>query len=109
MDDERPPTLRRGMWLRFSIASVLIVLLTAGAATTVALNTATNIVKDVIREGQKIQVPKELLAPYTGGPQTFLVIGSDRRAQSKNALEREGGARSDTMLLIRLDPEQGQT
>jgi polyisoprenyl-teichoic acid--peptidoglycan teichoic acid transferase len=108
MDDERPRSLRRRMWARFSIASILIVLLTAGAVTTVALNTATGLARTVFKSGKTIELPKKILAAYHGGPQTFLIIGSDRRAQAKNPLEREG-ARSDTMLLVRLDPEQGQT
>ncbi len=45
---------------------------------------------------------------YAGAPQTFLVLGSDRRAAAKNVVEREG-AHSDTILLVRFDPQQGQT
>jgi LCP family protein required for cell wall assembly len=45
---------------------------------------------------------------YEGAPETFLVLGSDRRAKAKNASER-GEPHSDTILLVRFDPQQGQT
>jgi LCP family protein required for cell wall assembly len=41
-----------------------------------------------------------------GGPQTILVLGSDRRFSDK---KNGTPARSDTMLLIRLDPSKGAT
>ena len=46
---------------------------------------------------------------YGGGPQTFLILGSDRRSGSKNTLEKTAAPRSDTILLVRFDPSQGQT
>ena len=57
-----------------------------------------------------IKAPKGLITPeYEGGPQTFLVLGTDRRAQSKDAYDRENPPHSDTILLVRFDPGQGQT
>ena len=46
---------------------------------------------------------------YNGGPQTFLILGSDRRVGSKDAFDRTNPPHSDTILLVRFDPEQGQT
>jgi LCP family protein required for cell wall assembly len=46
---------------------------------------------------------------YSGGPQTFMVLGTDRRSGAKNEAERRDPARSDTILLVRLDPARGQT
>jgi LCP family protein required for cell wall assembly len=46
---------------------------------------------------------------YSGGPQTFLILGSDRRAHARNAFDRLNPPHSDTMLLVRFDPGQGQT
>src|SRR5262249_38735653 len=37
------------------------------------------------------------------------VLGSDRRSGSKNAVERDATPHSDTILLVRFDPEQKQT
>ena len=48
-------------------------------------------------------------AEYNGGPQTYLILGSDRRAQSKDAEDRNDPPHSDTILLVRFDPEQNQT
>ncbi len=110
MDDERPPSLSRGMWLRFAIAAVLIVGLSGAATATVTLNKASSIAEELFPSRNEIKTPKGLVTPeYGGGPQTFLILGSDRRSGSKNAGERDAAAHSDTILLVRFDPSQGQT
>jgi polyisoprenyl-teichoic acid--peptidoglycan teichoic acid transferase len=38
-----------------------------------------------------------------------LILGSDKRYGSKNSEERDATAHSDTILLVRFDPEQSQT
>jgi LCP family protein required for cell wall assembly len=98
------------MWKRFLIAAVLIMALSGAATATVTLNTVSGIAADVFPALNRISAPKGLITPeYNGGPETFLVLGSDRREGSKNSEERESGPHSDTILLIRFDPEQGQT
>ncbi|HEV3047588.1 MAG TPA: LCP family protein, partial [Solirubrobacteraceae bacterium] len=98
------------MWKRFLLAGVLIVALSAGATATVALNKITTLADEIFPKVSHIAAPKGLVTPeYGGGPQTFLILGSDRRSGSKNAEEREGAPHSDTILLVRFDPEQGQT
>jgi polyisoprenyl-teichoic acid--peptidoglycan teichoic acid transferase len=110
MNDERPPSLWWGMWKRFLIGGVLIVVLSGTATATVALNRITTIADEVFPTLSHITAPKGLLTPeYGGGPQTFLILGSDRRSGSKNAEERESAPHSDTILLVRFDPQQGQT
>jgi LCP family protein required for cell wall assembly len=110
MDDERPPSLWWGMWKRFLIAGVLIAALSGAATATVALNTVSSIAHEVFPEIAKIKAPKGLITlKYDGGPQTFLILGSDRRSGSKNAEERNATPHSDTILLVRFDPEHGQT
>ncbi len=110
MPDERPPSLGLGMWKRFLIAGVLITALSGAATATVALNTIGGIGSKVFTSGNRINAPKGLVTPeYNGGPQTFLVLGSDRREGSKNSLERSATPHSDTLLLVRFDPSQGQT
>jgi LCP family protein required for cell wall assembly len=110
MNDERPPSLWWGMWKRFAIAGVLIVVLSGAATATVALNKITTLADDVFPGASKINAPKGLVTPeYGGGPQTFLILGSDRRSGSKNSGERDASPHSDTILLVRFDPEQGQT
>jgi polyisoprenyl-teichoic acid--peptidoglycan teichoic acid transferase len=94
------------MWLRFSVAALLIAALSGGATATVALNTATGVAEEIFKN--KVPPPPGLLR-YSGGPQTYLVLGSDRRAKSKDSLDRTDPPHSDTILLVRFDPGQGQT
>jgi polyisoprenyl-teichoic acid--peptidoglycan teichoic acid transferase len=110
MNDERPPRLWWGMWKRFLIAAVLIMALSGAATATVVLNTASSIAHDIFSPLNQIHAPKGLVTPqYSGGPQTYLVLGSDRRAASKDAADRTDPPHSDTILLVRFDPEQSQT
>ncbi len=98
------------MWKRFALAGVLIVALSGAATATVALNRITTLADEVFPTLSKIKAPKGLVTPeYGGGPQTFLILGSDRRSGSKNVEERDASPHSDTILLVRFDPEQGQT
>lgn len=98
------------MWVRFAIAAILIAALSGAATATVTLNKASQVADELFPELQRIKTPKGLVTQaYSGEPQTFLILGSDRRAGSKNALEREAAPHSDTILLVRFDPQQGQT
>jgi len=108
MNDEHDGSARRGALTRFALAGLLIVLLSGGATATVVLNTASGIASEVFIN--QITAPKGVVTPeYNGGPQTFLVLGSDRREHSKDVFDREDPPHSDTILLVRFDPEQGQT
>jgi polyisoprenyl-teichoic acid--peptidoglycan teichoic acid transferase len=96
------------MWKRFLIGGVAIALLSGAATATVALNKVTSIANDVFHT--RINAPKSVIAEaYGGSPQTFLLIGSDKRPKSKSAFDRANPPHSDTLLLVRLDPNQGQT
>src|ERR1700680_4544413 len=110
MDEERPPSPGLGMLKRFLIGGVLIVLLRGGATATVALNTVSGIADEVFPKLNQVVAPKGVVTPvYSGGPQTFLILGSDRRALSKDTSDRTDPPHSDTLLLVRFDPGQGQT
>jgi polyisoprenyl-teichoic acid--peptidoglycan teichoic acid transferase len=110
MDDERPPSLSWGMWKRFLCAAALIMALSGAATATVALNTVSGIAAEVFPRLNEINAPKGVVTPvYSGGPQTFLILGSDRRERSKDSYDRSDPPHSDTLLLVRFDPEQGQT
>jgi polyisoprenyl-teichoic acid--peptidoglycan teichoic acid transferase len=96
------------MWKRFLLAGVLIALLSGAATGAIALNTVGGIAAEVFPS--TIHVPKGIVAPaYSGGPETFLILGSDRRALAQDAADRNDPPHSDTILLVRFDPEQGQT
>jgi LCP family protein required for cell wall assembly len=110
MPDERPPLLWWSMWKRFLIAGSLIVVLSGAATAVVALNTASSLAHDIFSKLNQVKAPKGLVThEYNGGPETYLVLGSDRRAASKDSLDRTDPPHSDTILLVRFDPEQGQT
>ncbi len=110
MDDDRAPSLWWGMWKRFFLAGVLIVALSAGATATVALNKLSGIADEVFPALSQIHAPKGVIVPeYNEGPQNFLILGTDRREGSKDAFDREDPPHSDTILLVRFDPHQGQT
>jgi polyisoprenyl-teichoic acid--peptidoglycan teichoic acid transferase len=51
-----------------------------------------------------LKVGDLLASTDPGKPQTVLLIGSDKRA--KGARDHDAGQRSDTMILMRLDPER---
>jgi LCP family protein required for cell wall assembly len=109
-DDDRPPSPGWGMTKRFAIAAVAIVALSAGATATVALNKITGIAEEVFPKLNEINAPKGVVtAEYSGGPQTFLILGTDRRVGAKDSYDRENPPHSDTILLVRFDPSQGQT
>jgi polyisoprenyl-teichoic acid--peptidoglycan teichoic acid transferase len=109
-DDERPPAPGWGMTKRFALAAILIVMLSAGATATVALNRITGIAEEVFPKLNEINAPRSVVtAEYSGGPETFLILGSDRRVGAKDSYDREDPPHSDTILLVRFDPEQEQT
>jgi polyisoprenyl-teichoic acid--peptidoglycan teichoic acid transferase len=90
------------MWLRFLVASLLIVISTAAATSIDVLDYLGGIANALAHNGRLSKVDRFLAHGYSGGPQTILLIGSDRRpnsSTSKNGL-------SDTVLLVRLDPSQ---
>jgi polyisoprenyl-teichoic acid--peptidoglycan teichoic acid transferase len=108
LPDDQPPRLKRGILLRFLVGGVLIVLLSAGTTLTFTLETVSKVAHDLTLGGQQIKSPA-LTADQAGAAQTILVIGSDRRAQSKDVFDRSDPPHTDTILLVRMDPGQGQT
>ncbi len=111
MDDQRPPSLWRGMWFRFAVAAVVIIGLSGATTAVLATNKLKTVIEEALPRKNKIDAPRSVVGgiEYSGKPQTFLVLGSDRRAKSKNSFERDAEAHSDTILLVRFDPSQGQT
>ncbi len=102
------PTKRH--WPQY-IGALFVVVLLAGVASASAALLQLEGVSDTIEEfgtalDTKTKGALDDVPP--GKPQTLLLIGSDKR--SKKAVDgyREG-ALSDTLMLVRLDPEQGAT
>lgn len=108
--DERPPRLAVGMFKRFALAGVIIACLAAATVASAVLLEVKEAV-DIFKRNTKPLDPqvKELLADVAPGkPQTILVIGDDRR-KSEALAKKPPPTRSDTMILVRLDPSKGAT
>ncbi|TMK57967.1 MAG: LytR family transcriptional regulator [Actinobacteria bacterium] len=100
--DPEPAPKPKRFWWRFLLASFLIVAVSA-ATTATAVLVYLDDVASAIEENDPVQKKLDrFLADAGGGAQTFLVIGSDKRAN-----EEEDPGRSDTTMLIRLDPDKG--
>jgi len=91
-------------WWRFTLAAVLIIAVSAATTATASLLYLDSIANAIRPENDKLQkkLNKFLADAGDGGAQTFLVIGSDKRAN-----EEEDPGRSDTTMLVRLDPDKG--
>jgi LCP family protein required for cell wall assembly len=89
---------RRGIWKRFLVGAIVMIVASASATTVLGIHQV-----DRISNAFHGNLPvHDLVADAAPGkPQTLLLIGSDKRA--KGARDAGGGARSDTMILMRLD------
>jgi LCP family protein required for cell wall assembly len=96
-----------GLWKRLLIGGFLIVFAAAGATAVAAFHEVDKVV-DALELSPELKLGKNALATTDPGkPQTILILGSDRRP--RNNVEGAGGARSDTIMLVRLNPEKGAT
>jgi polyisoprenyl-teichoic acid--peptidoglycan teichoic acid transferase len=104
---DEPPRLAWGMWKRFLAAMLAIVFLTGAGTATAILLEFDDAVNAFNRFNQPLEDVEEVLDDVDAGdPQTLLVLGSDRRYADK---EMGIKPRSDTIILVRLDPSQGAT
>jgi LCP family protein required for cell wall assembly len=85
------------------------VVVIAATAATVATGTLLEVktFTDALKQSPQLKLGNELASANAGGPQTLLLIGSDKRA--KTAVDASTPAHSDTMLLVRLDPNEPET
>ena len=98
------PAVQRALWLRVTrvvvVALVCFGAVTAGTLAGVLQRTAAQVGRN---DPQEVQAARsQLTAPLPGKPLDILVLGSDRRVGQPYL-----GARSDTLLLVRLDPQTG--
>ena len=95
-----PPRAKR-LWARFLAATILIVAATAAATSISLLVYLTDIAADLYDNDALGKKVREELAGVDGGdPQNILILGSDER------LDLPGDKRSDTTILLRVDPDQ---
>ncbi|HXS45983.1 MAG TPA: LCP family protein [Solirubrobacterales bacterium] len=100
--DHEPPPKPKRYWWRFTLASVVIVAVT-GAATAASILLYVGSIANALSHNNVLQnkVERFLSQTHGGEPENILIIGSDKRAS-----EPEDPGRSDTTLLLRLDPDQ---
>jgi LCP family protein required for cell wall assembly len=93
--------------LRLAGGALLIaVFATVASATTFFEDVG--IISDAIGGG--VLIKSKALAPtYAGQPVTILILGSDSRAESHVVYDRSDPHHSDTILLMRMNPNSGQT
>jgi polyisoprenyl-teichoic acid--peptidoglycan teichoic acid transferase len=90
------------VWLRFLTASFVIVAAVAGA-TSASLILYLSDIANALKNHSEIQGLDPFLARTSGsGPQTILIIGSDKR---NGQISGQFGL-SDTTMLLRLDPDR---
>ncbi len=102
----KKPRSRLRLFARMMLGCVLVVGAVAATVATGALLEVKGFV-DALHQSPQLKLGDELAQANAGGPQTLLLIGSDKRA--KTAVDGTSPARSDTMLLVRLDPSQPDT
>jgi polyisoprenyl-teichoic acid--peptidoglycan teichoic acid transferase len=102
-----PVRARRGRLLFRMLLGCLIVV--AAVAGTVATGTLLEVkfFTDALKQSPQLKLGNELSTTDAGGPQTLLLIGSDLRA--KTAIDASNPPHSDTMILVRLDPNEPNT
>src|SRR5688500_494052 len=94
---------RPGLWKRLLLGAALVIFASAGATAVAAFHEIDKVV-EALELGPELQLGKELAKTDPGKPQTLMILGSDRRP--KDNAEGAGGARSDTIMLVRLDPSE---
>lgn len=98
--DHEPPPKPKRYWWRFTLGSALIVLVVAAATATAILRYIDSIAQALSHNDALRNKVERFLAQTDGGePQNILIIGSDKRAS-----EPGDPGRSDTAILLRLDP-----
>src|SRR3954453_8669075 len=106
-DDTKPPRPGRRLLLRALVGAVLIFGCSAAAVASAGLLEVDQLIRIVKSESAPIPGIEGALDNVPAGkPQTILVLGSDRRYID---IKEKNPVRSDTILLVRLDPSRGST
>lgn len=103
--DFQPAGKRPRYWWRFLLATLIIIVSFAGA-TSASVMRVVNGIADDLEIPAKNKLPGWLVEESNGGPQTIVIIGSDARTGGGSPDGDPG--RSDTTILLRLDPDAGQ-
>ncbi|WP_320670343.1 LCP family protein [Patulibacter defluvii] len=102
---DRPPRPGVAFALRFLLAGI-IVLVVAGAAVATTIENEAQKSIDALGPETKLPGLEGVLSDVQPGkPQTIMLVGDDRRLDDPKGTT----TRSDTMILVRLDPEANAT
>jgi LCP family protein required for cell wall assembly len=100
--DHEPAPKPKRFWWRFTLGSLIIVLVTSAVTATVILRYIDSIAKALSHNNVLQNKVEKFLAQTNGGePENILILGSDKRAS-----EPGDPGRSDTTILLRLDPDR---
>jgi LCP family protein required for cell wall assembly len=100
-DGTEAPKPKR-FWLRFTLGALVIVVVSAAATSTSILLFIDSVAKALSHNNVLQNKVERFLAQTNGGePENILILGSDKRA----SLPGDPG-RSDTTMLLRLDPDR---
>jgi polyisoprenyl-teichoic acid--peptidoglycan teichoic acid transferase len=100
--DPEPAPKPKRYWLRFTLASVLIIAVSAAATATSILLYLDSIAHALSHNNVYKNELRGYLSKINGGePENILILGSDKRAGVQ-----EDSGRSDTTMLLRLDPDR---
>jgi polyisoprenyl-teichoic acid--peptidoglycan teichoic acid transferase len=103
---EKPPKVGQGLIKRALVAGLTIVILAAGAVSAAGFLEANDVLKALEIPGREpIDIP-EITPGEAGKAQTLMILGSDERYGDKKAGFKP---RSDTIILVRLDPKKEAT
>ena len=101
--DDVPPRVGLGVLKRALAAFLLVTFFSAAAVASAALLQVDDVINVVEREGRApIELP-EIDRADAGSAQTLMILGSDERFNDKR--DGAGKPRSDTIILVRLDPD----
>ena len=99
---------RPGLWKRLLLGALLVIFASAAATAVAAFNEVDKVV-DALKLGPELKLREGTLAETDPGePQTLLILGSDRRPRN-NVEGAASDARSDTIMLVRLNPDKEAT
>jgi LCP family protein required for cell wall assembly len=106
-NDDRPPRLAFAMYKRFLLGALVVILASAATVATAALLELKTDTGIFLENSTKLEgIQGALDGVDAGGPQTILILGSDRRFVD---IKAKTPVRSDTIILLRLDPHKGAT
>jgi polyisoprenyl-teichoic acid--peptidoglycan teichoic acid transferase len=98
---------RPGLWKKLLLGAFLVVF-AAASATAVAAFREIDKVVDALDQHEDLKL-RGLAKSDPGEAQTILLLGSDKRPDNATDGGAGGGQRSDTIILARLDPDEGAT